>query len=148
MRSASRKNPDGRAASRRLRYAVSGSRSPLGRYCSFRLLPSGAVSRAQQSAVICRDGLRAIRAECDAQGAKAGARTEIGLVDTLALQRYGLLAVASRPVRYQKSAPANPASAHSPEERSTSLCHVMNSGFTDTRTIATDRGILRRKTCQ
>jgi hypothetical protein len=28
----------------------------LGRFCSLRLLPSGAAGRAQQSAVICREG--------------------------------------------------------------------------------------------
>ena len=33
-----------------------------------RLLPSGAASRAQQSAVICREGCRAVKVGCGAQG--------------------------------------------------------------------------------
>ncbi len=54
VRKASQKKPEVLAASRRLRYAVSGSLSSLGRSCSLRLLPSWPASRAQQSAVIWR----------------------------------------------------------------------------------------------
>jgi hypothetical protein len=57
--------------------------------------------------VIWREACRAIRVRCEAQGAEWGA-AEIELADTLALQRYGLLAFASRILRRQESAPANP----------------------------------------
>jgi len=59
-----------------------------------RLLPSGAARRAQQSAVICREGWRAIRVGCRAQGGKG--RDSGEGVDEGTLSRVALRAFTSR----------------------------------------------------